>query len=511
MASPWRDPRTGIYYLRRRVPTRFLAVADQRSGIVKISLETADRKEAQARWQDALGKWAALLAEWERRLRAEVLTPERAKEVAAGWAAWLAAGGALDMGGEDEDVLMPYVVAAERTPDRLARMHARIDAHTAEALTLAGISVTPDTLPLLRHEVALAALHAYVQGPISGIRIVNPKRPLASHFDAFRTTLPEVAAPPSMPTPEAAKVTFKALFDAWKAVTTVKARTAEETRFILDMLKTFVGHDDAARVTRDDMLRWREATKAEGKTNNTWNNRLSMLRQVFEHAVGAGLLPTNPADNGLRLKKNKAELRLPYTDDEAKRILEAARKETSPSLRWAPWIMAFTGMRVGEVLQLHGADVQQDKASGVWFFDVNEAAADKSVKNAMPRHVPIHPALISEGFLDYARGITGAAPLFPDKGLDAFGKRGGRAWNVVGKWVRDAVGIKDPQKAPNHSWRHRMEDELRAAEVIESDRDAIIGHARKTVGRQYGVRGEALARLFRGLAKVPVPRGLGEH
>jgi hypothetical protein len=136
MASPWRDPRTGIYYLRRRVPTRFLAVADQRSGIVKISLETPDPAEAEKQWPAALNKWAALLAEWERRLRAEVLTPERAKEVAAGWAAWLTAGGALDMGGEDEDALMPYVVVAERTPDQLARMHARIEAHTAEALAL---------------------------------------------------------------------------------------------------------------------------------------------------------------------------------------------------------------------------------------------------------------------------------------------------------------------------------------------------------------------------------------
>lgn len=176
MASPWRDPRTSIYYLRRRVPARFLAVADQRSGIVKISLETAERAEAMRRWPDALRKWAALEAEWQRRLAAEGLTPERAKEVPAGWAAWLAAGGALDMGGEDEDALMPHVVAAERTPERLARMDARTDAHTEEALTLAGIAVTPETLPLLRQEVALAALHAYVQGPVSGLRVVNPRR-----------------------------------------------------------------------------------------------------------------------------------------------------------------------------------------------------------------------------------------------------------------------------------------------------------------------------------------------
>lgn len=447
-------------------------------------------------------------ADWERQMAAEALTPERAREVAALWAAWLVNGGVLDMGGEDEDALMPYAVEAERTPEKLKRMSARIEAHTAEALALAGIAVTPDTLPLLHHEVALAALHAYMQGPISGLRIKNSKQPIMTNFEAFRTTLPEVSGAPTMPAPSAPGVSFQSMFDAWKAVATVKGRTAEETRFILGMLKAFVGHDDASRVTRDDMLRWREATKAGGKTNNTWNNRLSMIRQVFAHAVSSGLLTHDPTDNSLRLKKNRVALRLPYSDEDARRILLAARAETSASLRWAHWIMAFTGMRVGEVLQLHGADIQEDPRSGVWFFDVNESSEDKSVKNAVPRHVPIHPALIREGFLDYARAIQGASPLFPDKGLDPFGKRGGRAWNLVGEWVRKTVGITDPQKAPNHSWRHRMEDELRTADVVESDRDAILGHARKTVGRMYGVRGEALTRLHQHVAKVPVPPGV---
>ena len=70
------------------------------------------------------------------------------------------------------------------------------------------------------------------------------------------------------------------------------------------------------------------------------------------------------------------------------------------------------------------------------------------------------------------------------------------------------MGITDAAKAPNHAWRHRMEDELRSVEVPEDVRDAILGHARKTTGRHYGVRGEALKRLHRELARLPVPPGL---
>jgi integrase len=168
--------------------------------------------------------------------------------------------------------------------------------------------------------------------------------------------------------------------------------------------------------------------------------------------------------------------------------------------------MAFSGMRAAEVLQLLGGDVRRD--GNIWFIDVNEDDATKSVKTSERRHVPMHPALVQEGFLTYARTIAPDAPLFPEKALDRYGKRGGRAWNLIGKWVRDKVGITDPNKAPDHSWRHRIEDELRAAEVSEDVRDAILGHARKTTGKQYGVRREALSRLHEGLCRVPIPPGV---
>jgi hypothetical protein len=49
---------------------------------------------------------------------------------------------------------------------------------------------------------------------------------------------------------------------------------------------------------------------------------------------------------------------------------------------------------------------------------------------------------------------------------------------------------------------------MRAAEVHEYARDAILGLARKTIGKQYGVRGEALATLNRFVSTIPVPLGL---
>ena len=81
MSGPWLRPEDGKFYLRKRVPKKFAAVAgkpDER----RIPLETSDPREAQRRWPDALLKWQALEAEWSRKLNVVSLDAQRATELA---------------------------------------------------------------------------------------------------------------------------------------------------------------------------------------------------------------------------------------------------------------------------------------------------------------------------------------------------------------------------------------------------------------------------------------------
>ncbi|MGI4976923.1 MAG: tyrosine-type recombinase/integrase [Janthinobacterium lividum] len=502
--DPWRDPRTGVLYFWRRIPARFRSVAGYRADTIKVSLGTSDAKRIGKPWADALAAWARKEAEWERKLRAVALTPEGARDIAAAWVARVAAGEIiLPASGQGSDIFEPLNMPEERTPERLAAMWELVEAIAGQAAEMADVEVTPETWPVLVQVMAPVAHGAYLDADLRGMGVTVPAvlRPL----DALKASLPPVAFAPA-PKPATAAVALLTLFEAWHATATVKPRTATETRYILEMLIAHLGHDDAASMTREDLAGWRDAAKEAGRSNVTWNNRLSLVRQVFAWGVSEGRLATNPAENSLRLKKGRVAVRLPYSDADTRRILMAARGETSGVLRWAHWIMAFTGMRVGEVLQLSASDVRQE--DGLWFLAVHEDDADKSVKTGQRRNVPIHDALVREGLLDYAQSVPGDGPLFPEKALDKHGHRGGQGWNVVGVWVREVVGITDPAKAPNHAWRHRMEDELRSVEVPEDARDAILGHARKTTGRHYGVRGEALKRLHRELARLPVPAGL---
>ena len=523
MAQLWRDPRTGIWKLRRRIPAQYRGVADQTGDTVKISTGTADRKEAERRLPEMLRQWSALEAEWERRLNsgapiapAQPLTNRQLFALAGLWYRRQVHefeahpdAAALWHGWEDTMPGDPYTESA--SPEAIAQGQAgvRPEYQRQEAVFLA---------PFVGYAAELIRSCGAVTDTASTDRLARllVKRlaqALALHRkrlggdyspDPIRHSLPDWVPPSAtLPTPSSAPtVSLRGLFAAWKSVAVVKPRTVAEADYAVRALATFLGHDDAARIGRDDLLRWRDSIKAAGITNNTWNNRLSLIRPVLLHGVSVGSLKTDPTE-GLRLRKNRQSSPPPYSDDDARRILLAARQETTPSLRWAHWVMAFSGMRAGEVLQLLGRDVRQE--GGIWVLDINEGDSTKSVKTGQRRHVPVHPALLREGFIAYAQTIAPDDPVFPDKGLDRFGNRGGRAWNVIGKWVRKTVGIIDPAKAPDHSWRHRVEDEMRAAEVPESIRDAILGHARKTTGRQYGVRGEALTTLHRYVSTIPVP------
>jgi integrase len=526
MVSPFRHPKTGMFYFRKAVPAPLrlgVGAVVGRPGTpcaeLKWTLGTHDLRAAKALMPAAMARADQMLE--TARTGATPLSRQQQFALAGLWyqrelAAWEADPAVRrrwdlwdedspSSGPSDAEVrggveLEPWA-ARERDREWRRFVDQRFTHEVHDLLASQGVVTDRASKEALADIIVERLTQALAH---HGRRSAGDYRRdrLPDTFPAWKPSQAPAAGPTVRKT---ALVSLTALFEAWKTVAAVKPRTVAETEYVVKALAKFVGHDDAAAITPDDMSRWRTETKAAGASNNTWNNRLSAIGQVLRQAVRDRKLSSDPT-TGQRLRKERQTSPLPYSDEDAVRLLTAARMETRPSLRWAHWIMAFTGARAGEVLQLLGRDVAQE--GGIWFIDINEDGEGKSVKTATRRRVPIHPALIAEGLIRYAQTIKPDAPLFPDKLPDKFGNRGGRAWNVIGAWARRQGGITDPRKAPDHSWRHRVEDELRAAEVAEEVRDAILGHARKTMGRQYGVRGEALARLQRGVSSIPFPPGL---
>jgi hypothetical protein len=92
------------------------------------------------------------------------------------------------------------------------------------------------------------------------------------------------------------------------------------------------------------------------------------------------------------------------------------------------------------MLQLLGRNIREQ--DGIWILDVNPDGEGKRTKTGKRRNVSLHPALVSEGFLEYARSVSPDARLF--SGTDAT-----RAYKSTGEWVRRVAGLTDSTKAPN--------------------------------------------------------------
>lgn len=130
-----------------------------------------------------------------------------------------------------------------------------------------------------------------------------------------------------------------------------------------------MGHDDARKVTPEEIALWcddlRHSKNISGRTVS--QKYLAAAKVVFAIAMEKRKLTVNPAA-GARVRYSKPQrTRSPgFTDAEAKTILKAAlahpdtlgrRSDLSKrAIRWGPWICAFTGARIGEVMQLRSED-----------------------------------------------------------------------------------------------------------------------------------------------------------
>src|SRR6516164_6932192 len=100
-----------------------------------------------------------------------------------------------------------------------------------------------------------------------------------------------------------------------------------------------------------------------------------------------------------------------------------------------------------------------------------------SLKNEnSARTVPLHPAIVAEGFLGYVKTLGSNGPLFPNLVPDRFGKRAGTGTKRSGRWIRGrTVGITDTRIAPSHSWRHRFETKVRDLNIREDISNRLTG------------------------------------
>ncbi|WP_179873987.1 site-specific integrase [Rhizobium anhuiense] len=295
-----------------------------------------------------------------------------------------------------------------------------------------------------------------------------------------------------------AAITLEDLFNRWKAETKPAASTISTWQGFTKQFAAFLGKIpttlDPRAVTEADALNWKADLLDKGYQRIRVGH-LACLKRLYRYGIENSAttgVTSSPFENVKVNQKQAAGTgRLPFSNADVKLILSAARKEKLAYLRWVPWLCANTGARVGEIVQLWGSRIVEE--DGIPCMRITAAPDGGAIKNeGSERTVPIHPALIADGFLTFVKSM-GTGPLFykevshkaaKARGDDASRHKSKGTANRVAEWVRK-IGITDPRKAPSHSWRHWQKTALGRQGISDRLIDSIHGHADKSAAASY--------------------------
>jgi len=141
-------------------------------------------------------------------------------------------------------------------------------------------------------------------------------------------------------------------------------------------------------------------------------------------------------------------------------------------------IAQYTGMRLSEICQLHADDII--KSEDIWCISVNKNEGKVLKTESSRRVIPIHGAILDEGFLDF---VPKEGRLFPSAKADGKANAG----RLVSRWFtryRREMGITSERKV-FHSFRHTFVTAAREV-MSEETYTKITGHSTGKVNRGYG-------------------------
>ncbi len=389
---------------------------------------------------------------------------------------------------------------------------------------------TPDWISLARHMMraeidALARTLERDEGDYSG----QPRDPLVKPPKLERRPEKEVAAPGE---------SISEALDAFKKENprnVSKSRIEESCRDIGIFIQTIGLGFPLSTLTKKHVREWKallmkypvrateivafrgmnieqivsenDKLKRHVLSDRTVNRYLSSLSAFCSWASANGYIETNPCA-GMALAKERRSKTLPFTTEQlnalfASPLFTGAQSATewrniskpgSILIRdhrfWVPLIMLFSGARPGEIGQLATSDVRQQHDHWIMHITTEGEAHDegKSVKTeGSMRVLPIHPHLISLGFLKYhaERLEAGDKKLFPGAKRNERGQMMSEFSREFGKYLT-RLGLKVGRGLSLYSFRHGATDALRRAGYLDNQFGFILGHTEASMTGRYG-------------------------
>ncbi len=311
---------------------------------------------------------------------------------------------------------------------------------------------------------------------------------------------------------------FRELVGEGTSIDSVTIATVRDYRdLLLKLPKNLSKVKDLKDLPLLEAIKVSESTeKLSGKTAKKY---LEMLKSFLDWCRKEGYVSVNPGgDIEIPLKENAKEARYPFTEEQLSKLFQSPQYTGHKSsvrryitgdqlIRdakfWIPLIGLFTGMRLGEIVQLLVSDIK--KIDNVWVFNITTGGeSNKTLKTqSSDRFIPVHPELHKIGFLEFVQGKSckGASNqrLFNDVGFGAEAYPSSRFSKYINRYF-GKIGIKTAKTA-FHSLRHNFKDAMHAAGIQDSRQNALMGHADKSAAGIYG-KGIPATALYDDICKV---------
>ena len=252
------------------------------------------------------------------------------------------------------------------------------------------------------------------------------------------------------------------------------------------------------------------------------NKFLTRLTTFMRFGVSQGYIKENYID-GMKIPISKTEERKkrePFSPEDLVKILHPKTyldwtidfglktKSDKPNVvkyqnpfYWSFCIGILSGMRTNEISQLLIGDII--KKENVWMFSIDETEG-KSVKTTSSiRKVPVHPILISLGFIDYVKIIKskGVERVFPEltKQRDGYSTKISQHYNE--KFL-PSIDVWKKQVKVLYSTRHTFINRCYNKGVDRDIIKQIVGHEPDFTMDVYGGNPFTPKQLYQGISKV---------
>ncbi|WP_237709884.1 site-specific integrase [Stutzerimonas stutzeri] len=563
MAQPWQDPRSGIFYIRRRVPKDVKHLLPELGEFYKRTLSTNSKQDAKARFAAEWTKSEELFA--LARLQSQGTyqpTAGDAVQLAARWAKreledsdlnasfndWLICFddgtvetiGSFFGSGKARDLLKRKDFSATRKgmldkhiASELHRHNlppptpgSAFESHLQEAFLAKELELSEVAYKRYYDDHA-AALAMPAETPLSSEVVRSPRAEdkLLQVFEAWARWTNDTDGDSRDVRKRIGEYQstinrFIELFGDLP-VKRIKRKTVEEFQGLLRRLPS--KGDGIRSLSAPEQIAKADALDLPRLSTVTVKNRLMALSAILSYAVRMEYLDENPVTaSGITQQLAKAShkatrtaARKSYTSTELVQIFSSSafrgewippRASFGKAWFWLPLLLCYSGARREEIAQMRASEVRKSE-DGIWYLDLmstpEEDGNDKRTMKTLGSHraVALHPDLIELGFLDYVAALPQGGQLFPLLTPNPDGWYGHNFGKRWGEYLKKVADLQSPVR-PSHGFRHAFKTMCREAGVPEEIHDAMTGHDNGSVSRKYGER-HLLRVQLEHLARLP--------